>query len=93
MQLNIVGYITFSYVTTGVITASKKKRSQSGPALVSKQRNKLSANLQACNATAREIFKKKTDNDIVEMQLEIDRLCEQLEQQKSLRYVAISSVF
>ena len=56
-----------------------KKRSQSDAAAgVPSKKKKTSANLEACNASATDIFKKK----VIEMQLEIDRLKEQLEQQK-----------
>ena len=76
------------HLTTGTIPNSKK-RSQSESTTTTtttttkKRRRKIvSANLEACNATAREIFTKKTNNNITAMQLEIDRLRKELEEHR-----------
>ena len=54
-----------------------KKGSQSDT-VTSRKRKKVSANLEACNPAAREIFHKKT----MEMQSKINKLREQLEEHK-----------
>lgn len=58
------------------ITQASTKRSRSDP---SKKAKKAAANLEACNTTAKEIFEKKAK----EMQMEINKLKEELEQRKS----------
>ena len=74
------------HLTTGTIPNSKK-RSQSELTTTTtttkkRRRKTVSANLEACNATAREIFTKKTNNNITAMQLEIDRLRKELEEHR-----------